>query len=204
MDDPRASQRSGDDCRFALALARIDAAHAEDPATETVGGSPRPRELVYAERLSEWLERLEPAASPALRLAVRCQHLCRWRVARSSYPVGRAGYHAWRRACQQMHAELAAEHLAAVGYDEQTIARVGELVRKRNLGSDPEVQVLEDVACLVFLEHELAAFAVQHDESKTVDIVRRTWRKMSPRGQRAALELELSADASRLIRRALE
>jgi hypothetical protein len=153
--------------------------------------------------MTRWLERLEPQASEALRLAARAQHLCRWRVPRGDYPEGRAGYLRWRRDCAELHARLAAEILAEVGYDAATIDRVRDLVRKKGLSDDAEALVLEDAACLVFLENELASFAPKHDETKLVRILERTWRKMSPRGRETALALDLPRSARALIEKAL-
>jgi uncharacterized protein DUF4202 len=158
---------------------------------------------VYSRRMTRWLERLEPEASEALRLAARAQHLCRWRLPRADYPEGRQGYLRWRRDCAELHAGLAAEILRDVGYDGDTVARVGDLLRKKDLSSDPEALALEDTACLVFLEHELAAFAPKHDEAKLVRILERTWRKMSPRGHAAALALDLPPPARALVEKML-
>jgi hypothetical protein len=154
--------------------------------------------------MTSWLERLEPAAGEALRLAARSQHLCRWRVAREDYPQDRQGYLRWRRDCAELHARLAGEILRDVGYDQPTIERVADLLRKKGLATDPEAMALEDTACLVFLEHELAAFAPKHDEPKLLRILERTWHKMSPRGRRAALALDLPPAARELLGRALE
>jgi hypothetical protein len=153
--------------------------------------------------MTRWLERLEPAASEELRLAARAQHLCRWRIERSSYPDGRQGYLRWRRECAELHARLAREILGEAGYDAATIDRVADLVRKKGLPHDPEALALEDAACLVFLETELEAFARKHDEPKLLDILERTWRKMSPRGREMALGLELPPAARALVERAV-
>lgn len=185
--------------RFEAALAAIDALHAEDP--ERVDGVPA--ELRYARRMSAALEELAPDASEALRLAVRAQHLQRWRIPRSDYPEGKAGYHQWRTAQSKAHAELAAAAVRDAGYDEATAERVARLVRKKDLKRDPEAQALEDAACLVFLEHELASFARQRDEAHVIRILQKTWRKMGERGRALALELPLSADARALVERAL-
>jgi hypothetical protein len=186
--------------RFASAIAMIDAAHAEDPQRDAAG---RPRELVYAERMSAWLARLAPGASEALRLAVRCQHLRRWLIPRAGYPAGAAGYRRWRADEAASHAKLAAEILAVAGYDAATVARVQALVRKEGLKRDAEAQALEDAACLVFLEDELAAFAAKHDEAKLVPILRKTWAKMSPAGREAALGLALPGPLRALVAKAL-
>jgi hypothetical protein len=189
--------------RFHEAVARIDAANAADPNRTAVNGAQVPHELHYARRMTEWLDRLEPAASEALRLAVRCQHLCRWMIPRADFPMTRAGYHQWRTTLGRFHADQAAEFLRAVGYDEPTVARVQSLVRKEGLKTDPETQALEDVACLVFLEDELADFAARHDGEKVVAILRKTWGKMSPRGREAAMALDLPPAARGLLTKAL-
>ncbi|HEY6965999.1 MAG TPA: DUF4202 domain-containing protein, partial [Burkholderiales bacterium] len=134
------------------ALARIDAVHAEDPQRDAAG---RPKELAYAQRMSAWLERLAPQASDALRLAVRCQHLRRWAIARSDYPEGKVGYLRWRKDESLAHAALAAEILAQAGCAADLVRRVQSLVKKERLKHDPEAQLLEDATCLAFLELEL-------------------------------------------------
>jgi len=189
-----------DHARFERAMARIDAAHAEDPRRDASG---RPRELAYAERMSRWLAHLAPDASEALRLAVRCQHLRRWEIPRSAYPEGAAGYRRWRAEQARAHARAAAEILREAGYDEAFVARVQALVRKEGIKRDPEAQALEDAACLVFLEDEFAAFAARHDEAKLLAILRKTWAKMSERGRRAALALDLAPPLRALVERAL-
>ena len=189
--------------RFQAALARFDAANACDPNSEVGDGVARPKELVYADRMTAWLERLAPAASEALRLAARCQHLRRWEVPRATYPMDRAGYHRWRTELANFHAREAGEILRDVGYDQPTIARVQSLVRKQNLKTDPEAQLLEDVICLVFLENYFAPFAERHDEPKLIGILQKTWRKMSPRGQTAALAIPLAPEMRRLLEKAL-
>lgn len=189
--------------RFNAAIARFDAANAEDPTTELVAGVAHPKELVYAQRLSAWLARLAPEASEALRLAARCQHIRRWAMPRRDYPMDRRGYLQWRTALARFHADTAAAILRDVGYDDATIRRVQSLLRKERLKRDPEVQCLEDVVCLVFLENYLADFARQHDDAKLLNILRKTWNKMSPRGHEAARTLRLPPEARRLLAEAL-
>jgi hypothetical protein len=186
--------------RLARALERIDAAHAEDPGREPDGA---PKELVYARRMSAWLERLEPRASEALRLAARCQHLRRWAIRRDQFPKGTKGYRDWRAAEAAAHAELAAEILREAGFDAPAVARVQSLIRKENLKRDPEAQVLEDVTCLVFLESYFAGFAVKHDEPTLLRILGKTWAKMSPRGREAARALEMPAPLEALVQKAI-
>jgi hypothetical protein len=186
--------------RLARAFARIDAAHAEDPEKDAAG---EPRELVYARRMSAWLAKQAPQASEALQLAVRCQHLRRWAIRRSDYPEGKVGYLRWRKEESLAHASLAGEILLHSGYDSDTVARVQSLVKKERIKHDPEAQTLEDVTCLVFLEHEFAPFAAKHPGEKVIDILRKTWPKMSAQGQQAALGLNLPAPLRALVEKAL-
>jgi hypothetical protein len=190
-----------DDERFRAAIAAFDRENARDPNVE--GG--RPKELVQAERLDAWVRRLAPDASEALLLAARCQHLRRWEIARSSFEEGRVGYLQWRTELARFHAAESGKILAALGYDPETIERVKKINAKQGLRSDPEVQSMEDALCLSFLEHELEAFAARHADDKIVEILRKTWKKMSPRGREAALELSpgLPERARELVTRAL-
>ena len=188
--------------RFREAIVRFDRANAEDPNTETADAVSHPRALLYAQRMSDALERFAPDATEVVRLAVRCQHIRRWTVPRGSYPEGRDGYRRWRSDLGLFHAETAGAVLREVGYDDGTVGRVQALLRKERLKADPEVQLLEDVVCLVFLSHYLAPFAARHEEEKVVGILRKTWRKMSERGRAAALELELAPELRALVARA--
>lgn len=189
---------------FEQAIARFDAANSEDPNKEIFEGAEHPKELLYARRMSAWLEKLEPNASEAVRLAARCQHIRRWTIARSDYPDGRAGYLKWRTTLAKFHAETAGQILRDIGYDDDTIHRVQSLLKKENLKSDPEAQLLEDVICLVFLENYFADFAPKHDEEKIIVILRKTWKKMSPRAHKAALELSIPSAARHLVEKAIQ
>lgn len=188
--------------RLRRALAAIDAANRDDPHTIEVRGARRPKELAHAELAGEWVERLRPDASDALRLAARAHHLRRWEIPRGDYPAGLRGYHRWRRDLQRFHAERAAAILRAEGVDEATVARVEELVRKRGLGRDPEVQALEDALCLVFLETQLDEIAQRLDADKVVDVLRKTLAKMSAAAVGHARALPLSEAGRALLRRA--
>lgn len=190
----------GDEERLERTLAAIDAVNAGDPKQDPSG---EPEALVYGRRMSAALAVLEPGASAALRIAVRAQHVERWRVPRASYPEGRVGYLRWRTELGRMHAERAGEIMRAEGWDEETIERVASIVQKKRLKADADAQALEDSACLVFLEHGLDAFASAHADEKVVDILRKTWGKMSERGRAAALALPLSGRAKALVERAL-
>lgn len=184
-------------------MALIDAANGEDPNREAWQGSDWPKELLYSRRMSEWLERLAPEADEAVRLAARAQHIRRWTVPRDSYPRTREGYLRWRTGLYEFHARTAADILAEAGYDQATIDRVARMLKKRGLQREADSQLIEDVACLVFLEHYFAAFAPGYDAAKVIDIVRKTWKKMSATARQAALGLELPAEARQLVEKAL-
>lgn len=178
--------------RYEKAIAAFDAINAGDPNLEADGAVREPKELLYAQRMTGMLERFAPQASEAVRLAVRCQHIRRWDIPRASYPRTAAGYKQWRMRLLSHHAEVAAAILQEIGYDQDTIGCVTSLLRKEGLKRNPEAQLLEDIVALVFLEHYLAAFVEQHpeyDEAKFTDILRKTARKMSPRGREAVPDL---------------
>jgi uncharacterized protein DUF4202 len=193
--------------RYNRAIARFDAANAEDPNRESVDGTQRPKELVYAERMTAMLDRFVPDASEPLRLAVRCQHIQRWRIPRADYPMTRVGYHQWRTRLRDFHADLAAAILRDAGYTGDIIDRVRSLLRKEGLKSNAETQALEDIVDLVFLENYLADFVAKHgdyDEAKFTDILHKTSRKMSARGREAALTLiSVPPHLAPVIRRAM-
>ena len=189
--------------RLREAIARFDRANAEDPNVETANGASHPKELLYARRMSDALERFAPDASEVVRLAVRCQHIRRWTVPRTSYPDGREGYRRWRTELGRFHAETAGGILREVGYDDAIVRRVQALLRKESLKADSEVQLLEDVVCLVFISHYLEPFAARHEDEKVVGILRKTWRKMSERGRAVALDLDLAPELLALVTRAV-
>ena len=192
-----------EDARFHAAIARFDAANGDDPRRIVFQGREYPHELLYAERMTHWLRQLSADASEVLQLAARSQHICRWEIPRSDYPLDRAGYYRWRIRLYGFHAEKAGAILREVGYDETIAARVEQLLQKKNLKTDPEMQLLEDVICLVFLEHYFGDFSKEHEPDKVVNILRKTWGKMSPSGQAAALKLEMPPEARLLLERAL-
>jgi hypothetical protein len=189
--------------RFATAIQLFDEANGEDPNRETHQGEQHPKELLYAHRMTERLSRFAPGASEAVRLAVRAQHIRRWEIPRASYPMDRDGYRKWRTELGRFHARTAATLLREAGYGEETILRVESLLRKERLKTNPDCQLLEDVICLVFLEHYLPAFVSTQDEAKLIGIIQKTWRKMSAQGQQAATELSLSEGAERAVGKAL-
>jgi hypothetical protein len=189
--------------KFKKAIQEIDAANAKDPNLLDVNGQKRPLEVVHAERRTEWVRQLAgEEASEALLLAARAQHIRRWEIPRDRYPRDRNGYLAWRNDLKGFHAEKTAEILKAVGYDDALVSRVKDLILKKRLKLDPEVQTLEDALCLVFLETQFSEFA-KKEADKIVDIARKTWRKMSAKGRQFALELPMTDEDRAIIEAAL-
>jgi hypothetical protein len=189
--------------RYRAAIDRFDSANRDDPCVELDGDSPSAKELLYSQRMTQMLNRFAPDAPETVRLATRAQHICRWKIPRDHYPAGRDGYRRWRSDLGRFHAEISGQILREVGYDQISIARVQSLLRKERRKSDPDCQLLEDVACLVFVQHYLADFADKHDEAKVINIVRRTWNKMSPYGWAVASELDLSPTVDSLLEKAI-
>ncbi len=190
--------------RFDEAIAQFDKRNAADPNQVIVDGVTYPKELLYAQRMTSRLEAFKPDASEILQLAARCQHIERWAIPRSAYAQDKIGYKKWRNELKRYHAKTAAEILELAGYDEKTIVLVQGLIKKRGLKSEPDVQALEDVVCLVFLEHYAIDFAQKHTEEKVIRILQKTWKKMSPTGHAAALALSLPASLTGLIKQAVE
>jgi len=188
---------------FQEAIRRFDAANSADPNTLTLDGKVVPYELFYSQRLTEWVERLRSNASPALLLAARCQHICRWMIPRSSYPMTRAGYLKWRTDLKQFHAKKSGEILAESGCSAALVMRVQELNLKKNLGQDDELQALEDALCLVTLQHQLTDLIRKTEPEKMVSILQKTWKKMSPQARDEALRLPYTEDQQRLFSQAL-
>jgi hypothetical protein len=193
-----------DDRRFERAIAAIDAANGDDPNRIVVHGRERPKELAHAELATAWLERLVAAPSEALLLAVRAHHLRRWASPRSEHPAGRAGYLRWRKALQRSHAEQVGVILSQAGYPDDLIARVQAIIQKQGLGLDAEVQAFEDALCLVFVETQLESFAAQHPDEKSMEVLRKTLRKMSPAAREQVLDLDLPEPVHALLVRAVE
>lgn len=192
-----------DPARFETAIRRFDEENSRDPNVASVNNSPQPREWVYAGWLSDWVLRLCPDASEALRLAARCQHICRWMIARDSYPMTRAGYLRWREALKKFHAQKAGEILREVGYPENVIEHVQTLNLKDRFPHDPESRVLEDALCLVFLERQFAELAAKTDEAKMISLLQKTWHKMTPAAHGEALKLPFGPHEKALLEKAL-
>ena len=178
------------DDRFARCLTLIDAANAEDPNQD----QSQPKELLYGQRMSDMLARFQPDANEAVRLAVRAQHIQRWKIPRSQYPMTKEGYLAWRTGLYKFHAETAGELMRQAGYDDTMIERVKKAVSKRGVKVNPDTQMLEDVAGLVFIEYYMLDFAgtkPEYSEEKWLDIIRKTWKKMSDAAHAFALSGQL-------------
>ncbi len=189
--------------KLANVFAAIDAANDRDPITLEVAGAQQPRALVYGRRMSLALANFKPAASDVLQIAARAQHIERWIIPRESYPEGRIAYLKWRKDLQHHHAKRTGEIMEQAGYGADEIARVGSLLQKERLKYDAEVQTLEDVICLVFLEFEAPEFIAKHDDGKVRDILAKTARKMSARGIEEAAKLKLDGRLQRLLGEAL-
>lgn len=182
----------------------FDKANEQDPNREEYQGKEYAKEVLYAIRMTDKLNSFAPDASEALQLTARCQHICRWEIPRDSYEMNRVGYLKWRQDLKKFHAEKAGEILKAVGYSQEVIDNVAFLLEKKQLKKNEETQTMEDVICLVFLEFYFEPFAKKYSEEKLIDILQKTWRKMSEKGQAAALKLPLSESSLTLIGKALQ
>jgi hypothetical protein len=176
--------------RYLAAIAAFDLANSEDPNKEMADGREYPKELLYAQRMTDMQERYAPDASEAVKLAVRAQHIQRWKSPRSDFPMDKPGYMLWRTGLYKFHAETAGNLMKSVGYDDEMIDRVKTIVSKKGLKTNPETQMMEDVVDLVFIEHYMVAFAGSHpeyDEAKWILIIKKTWNKMSEEAHAFAL-----------------
>ncbi|MHA7057955.1 DUF4202 domain-containing protein [Aquimarina sp. M1] len=189
--------------KLAQAFALFDKANANDPNKEIVNEQPIAKELIYGQRMTQTLSNFTTEASEALHLAARAQHICRWEIPRDSYPMDRVGYLKWREELKKLHAEKAAKILQEVGYDQEVINRVSFLIQKKKLKKDEETQLLEDVICLVFLEFYYSEFYEKHTSEKVIDILQKTWKKMSNKGHHVALRLSYSEKGLDLIQQAI-
>ncbi|TDE10246.1 DUF4202 domain-containing protein [Dyadobacter psychrotolerans] len=189
--------------KLETAFGRFDEYNKNAPESITWDGKQFPSEYFYALKLYEWVIKLDGNASEALLLASRSQHIGRWEIARKTYPDGRAGYLKWRSDLSRFHAAKAGEILQSVGYDQEMTERVGEIIRKSKLKTDPDVQTMENALCLVFLEFQFDELIEKLSEEKMIDILRKTWAKMSEPGREAALSLQFSEEGTALINKAL-
>ena len=189
--------------KLEIAFGLFDRANKNDPNKETSDGKIFPKELLYSIRMSDKLNEFSPNASETVQLAARCQHICRWEIPRDSFEMNRNGYLTWRRELSKFHAKKASEILEEVGYNKELIDNVAFLVQKKQLKRNEETQLLEDVICLIFLEFYFENFSEKYSEEKLVDILRKTWAKMSDNGHDAALKLNLSSKSLNLLKKAL-
>ena len=189
--------------RFTRVIERIDQLNSEDPNAELVDGTPRPKELRYSQQLTEWVLRLDPHASEALRIAARGQHVRRWTIPRTTHEPGRRGYLRWRERLKAFHIDTVGTLMREAGYADDTIQRVGAMMSKRHLEDDPESQTLEDALCLVFLETQFAEFMRKTPPETMRQILQKTWKKMSGRGRAEALKLPLAPETKAMIEQAL-
>ncbi len=201
-DDADAANAS-EAARFTEAIRRFDEENSHDPTGELVDGSPQPRELLYARRLSDWVLKLCPQASEDLQLAARCQHICRWTIPRHTYAMTRAGYLRWRAELKDFHAGKAGQILQDLGYPREVIGRVQALNRKSNFPADPESRVLEDALCLMFLQYQFAELAGRTTDDKMINALRKTWKKMTPAARAQALKFPRSPREETLLEQAL-
>ena len=189
--------------RFETAIAIIDKKNAEDPNSYQVSGIEYPKELLYSQRMTRKLLQFEPNASKAIQIAARAQHICRWQIARNEYPMDRVGYLKWREELKKMHATITGEILVKVGFDEQFVDRVQKIILKKLIKKNEESQLLEDVICLVFLDYYFNEFAAKHSDEKIIDILKKTWVKMSDKGHEAALKIAFSDKSLALVKQAI-
>ncbi len=176
--------------KFEVAVELIDAANSEDTNLETSDGKELPKELLYSHRMSDMQQRYAADTDDAMKLALRAQHIQRWKYPRNEYPMDRKGYHLWRTNLYSFHADTVAALLLEAGYDDEFIKRVKLAVSKKSLNSNLDTQLLEDVSALVFIEHYMLAFVEKHpeyDEDKWISIIKRTWNKMTEKGHAFAL-----------------
>lgn len=188
--------------RFDAAVAAIDAANADDPVTITVDGVEQAKELAHADLVEHWVRTLDPAASELQLLAARAHHLRRWVVPRSDYPEGRSGYLRWRTEQKKRQATEVGDILLACGYDADEIVRVGTIVTKRHLATDPVVQTHEDALCLAFLQLQFDELAEQLGDDHMIEVVRKTIAKMSPAGLAAAGTITMSEHGGQILQAA--
>jgi len=188
--------------KLANAFQAFDAYNKKDPNTEIYESDSYPKELLYAIRMTEQLEKFAPDSAEYIKLAARCQHIGRWEIARSEYPMDKKGYLQWRNKLKQHHAAIAEKILNESGYDADTIEKVKFLLLKKQLHTNADTQLLEDIICLVFVEYYLEDFADKHDEEKVIDILHKTLKKMSPRAITEAKDLVQSDHIKDLLQKA--
>lgn len=181
----------------------FDAYNSVDPNKEMANGLLVAKELLYAQRMTKKLLDYLPDAKEYLQLAARSQHIGRWEIVRSKYPMDKKGYFQWRNELKKHHAWVAAKILKENGYDDESIETVCSLLLKKDLGSNADTQILEDVVCLVFIAYYVDEFAKKYDDAKVIDILRKTAKKMSANALNTVSQLSLSPKIKTLIHEAV-
>ncbi|TVY84358.1 hypothetical protein LSUE1_G000891 [Lachnellula suecica] len=188
---------------YEAAISLIDEAHSQDPNITIVDGVEVPYELHYARKMTHYLSLRAPDASPVLKVAVRAQHFRRWEIPRNSYPMTKPGYLSWRAFLKKRQADLASAICVGCNFTEEEAEEVARAIRKEDLKKNEDSQILEDVACLVFLDDQFDAFEKEHDEAKIISILQKTWKKMSERGHELALQIPMTDTSKALVGKAL-
>lgn len=193
--------------RLERVLSAIDDINRQDTHLTLANGVEHPKELIYGQRMSACIAKHWPQASELLQIAVRAQHIKRWHLKRDDFAQGKAGYYQWRIALGKFHAELTASIMQNNGYSQDEAEQTACIIRKESLKTNSDSQTLEDVACLVFLEHYFDEFAAkyteQNNEEKIIRIVQLTWQKMSNEAHNIALKMTLPEHLASLVNKAL-
>ncbi|WP_259067685.1 DUF4202 domain-containing protein [Mucilaginibacter sp. X4EP1] len=189
--------------KLAQAFQAFDNYNKKDPHTFVWGDLSYPQEYFLAFKLYEWVLKLNPDASEELLLASRSQHIGRWEIPRVTYPDGREAYLKWRKDLALFHAEKVSSTMQGVGYDDEQIDRVKQIILKQKLKIDADVQTIENALCLVFLEFQYEDFYPKHSPEKVVNILRKSLLKMDSHGHQFALGLNFSEKGFAHINEAL-
>jgi len=189
--------------KYLQACIEINKNHSLDKNIETIEGIDYPAELLYANRLVDRLENFKPDAGELLKLAARCQHFKRWEILRNAYPMDKVGYLKWRKALYIYQSEESAKILEQVGYDDEFISQFKMIVEKKEISKNPNAQIIEDVACLVFMDYYLEDFSKKHEPEKLKSIIAKTWKKMSNSAKSEALKFDFPGDLKKIILEAL-
>lgn len=186
------------------AFERYDAYNKQDPNTFVWERKTYPQEYFFAMQLHTWVLKLQPEASEELLLASRAQHIGRWEIPRETYPNGRVGYLTWRKDLATFHARKATEILSELGYSEDQIQKVEQIVLKKRLKADPEVQTMENALCLVFLQFQYEDFHSKHEPEKVIQILKKSLLKMDAHGHAFALQLPYTHKGLQYLNEALK
>ena len=159
--------------RLETALSAIDAANSDDPNQLWVEGKSEPKELVYARRMTSGSFRLRRASSEDSTAggAAAAYILPRWQIHAllTAIPQDESATCSGERIYTATTPSRCRPYSpgSGTGHDTATIESVQRLLRKQGIKTDPDMQMLEDVICLVFLEYELADFAERYPAEKS-------------------------------------